>query len=170
MSNTLTDTEIAHYCTELLGPTTIHVGRRLGPEAADLVGGCLLLALRKYDKSKNKDLVPWVRYKTRCLVTDALRAEQGRKGSAKYTALYSRSDISAFDAVEGPPEAGKAMEEQETLSAALKRVAQVGRLQRWLIIGGLWGFTNKDIKGIVDVSEREIRSEVSHLRQLLSPN
>ena len=149
---------------------TILIGRKLGPEAADLTGGCLLGALRKYDPSKGVQLEPWVRYKTLQLVKDALRKQDGRKGGARYAANASRSEIQDFDALEAVPEAGKPLEAKETLGMALKKLNRIGKLRRQIFLGFMESFTLKEIQGVLDVSKKQICAEASELRQLLSAN
>ncbi len=168
--NRLTDREVEAYCGEFLAPVTLYIGRKLGPEAADLTGGCLLQALRNYDKSRTAlaSLPSWVRSKTRYLVIEALRSQDGRKGGYKYAARAAQTTLEDFDALPEQPHVGEALEAEESLLSALRKAAGAGRLQRWLILGRLYDFTVKDIQESTDVSPDKIYKEAAHLRQLLA--
>ena len=166
----LTNTEIDTRCRELLAPVTARIARKLGPEAADLTGGCLLTALRKYDASKGVQLEPWVRYKTLQLVKDALRQQNGRKGGTRYAALASQSEVQDFDALEAVPDDQRPLEAKETVSLALKKLTKIEKWRRLLLLGHMESFTFKEIQGVLGVSKPHIYREASELRQLLSVN
>ena len=166
----LTSSEIDARCRELLAPITMRITRKLGPEAADLTGSCLLEALHKYDSSKGVQLEPWVRYKTLQLVKDTLRQQNGRKGGARYAALASQSEVQDFDALEAVPDDRGPLEAKETVALALKKLSKIGKWRRLLFLGHMQSFTLREIQGVLGVSKPHIYREASELRQLLSVN
>lgn len=165
----LSESDIATHCRNLLDPVTRHIRKKMGAEAAEHAGSCLFESLRKYDASHGMSIRSWVLSKTPLLVIEAMRELDGRKGTARYAAQAARTTIEDFDASEVDHDVSEALAGQESLAAAMKTIEETSRLQRWILMGRvLGGFTNADLKGIVDVSEKQIRREVNNLRQLVS--
>ncbi len=167
MTQPLSEKEIEAYCGSLLEPVSKYIAKTMGDEASTHTGECLLTALRKFDGSRG-DILSYARTKTRLLVIEACRRVNGRKGTARYAANASRAEIEDFDGFTEDANPGANMEEEESLSRALKTIDRAQRLQRVILFSRLLvGLTDKEIQGFFNVSQAKIWAESISLRQLV---
>lgn len=166
----LTEAEISQHCKDLLDPVTRYVAKSLGDEASDHTGLCLWQALQKYDPSKG-NLIPFAKTKTRLLVIEAMRQLDGRKGSAKYAANSTKTQIEDFDGQYTDQEVGRAAEASEALAKTMKRIEIAASYQRWIMIGrALCNFTPQTeaarFQKFFDVSPSVVTSQAAAIRYL----
>ncbi len=167
MPQTLSDKEIEAHCGTLLVPVTRYIAKTMGDEASTHTGECLLMALRKFDGSRG-NILSYARTKTRLLVIEACRRVNGRKGTARYDANASRSEIEEFDGFTVDADPSGRMEEEESLGRVLKTIDRAPRLQRIILFSRfLAGLSDQEIQGFFNVSQTKIWSESVSLRQLV---
>ncbi len=161
----LSPQEIRNHCSTYLVPVTDIIRRKLGDEAADLTGLCLLKALRKY-KPVRGDLAVYLKTKTYLLVVDELRTQDGRKGTQRHE-FFSRQfaledyDESVSETAPDTDDAG--------MGQVIKMIESTALLQKAILIGQVLGeFTYADFKRGWDVSESTIHRSVAEIRQSLS--
>ena len=160
----LTQQEIRDHCTAFLVPVTEYVRHKLGDEPADLTGVCLLKALKKYNPARGK-LEVYLKTKTYLLVLDALRAQDGRKGTGRNEFFSRQFALEDYDesVVEEP------VENEDGLGRVIKMIESAALLQKAILIGQVLGeFTYTDFKRGWNVSESTIHRSVSEIRQSLS--